>query len=292
MDITTTNCPLCCSNNILKCGTAGAFFKIWRCGECTFTWIDRSDLARPEAAASYQDYAYNRGLRNDFEQMKPLYIKGLQQRISRTLGDRSLKNYAFLDVGCANGEYLWTAKSIGFSRVAGVEIDSSAAKQASVYGEVADDVCKFTPSSFDVVQIKNVLTNIPDFVGFLTSCLKVLKPDGALLIDVLNQDSCTAILRSIWTRDYQERVGGTSKYGYLRPPYVINGFNKASLKELFRRFDLTQTWLGSSYPGNYYLPYSEVTSSVKQALFWGFSMVGKGAYLLTEAKFIHQDQQL
>lgn len=292
MNITTVNCPLCSSNNILKRGTAEAFFNVWHCGECKFTWIDRSDLARPEVAASYHDYDYNRGLKNNFEQMKPLYVKGLQKRISRSLGDRDLKNHAFLDVGCANGEYLWTAKSIGFDRVAGVEIDSSAAKQASVYGEVADDVCKFAPSTFDVVQIKNVLTNIPDFVGFLTSCLKVLKPKGVLLIDVLNQDSCTAMLRSIWTKDYQERVGGTSKYGYLRPPYVINGFNKASLNELFRRFDLIPTWLGSSYPGNCYLPYAEVPISVKKALFGVFSMAGKGAYLLAEAKFICQGQSI
>jgi SAM-dependent methyltransferase len=288
MAITTSNCPLCCSNNIRKLGTAEAIFQIWHCGECTFTWVDRNDLAKPEAAASYEDYGYNQNLRKVFEQMKPLYIKGLQKRIIRTLGDRALQNCAFLDIGCANGEYLWTAKSLGFGVVAGVEIDSVSAKQASSYGEVTDDVGKFPPVSFDVVQLKNVLGNINDFVSLMNSSLKVLKPNGVLLIDVLNQDSGTAMLRSILMRDYQEREGGSSKYGYLRPPYVINGFNKASLKELFRRWDLTPTWLSSAYPiENCYLPYTEDSSFVKKALFTGFSMAGKGAYLLAEAKLMH-----
>ncbi|MBN3960624.1 class I SAM-dependent methyltransferase [Nostoc sp. NMS8] len=275
----TLNCPLCCSNNILQRTTVGTFFKVWRCGECTFTWVDRNDLARPEAAASYDNYGYNRHLRSSFEQMKPLYIKGLQQRISRRLSDRSLQNCAFLDVGCANGEYLWTAKSIGFGRVAGVEIDSSAAKLASVYGEVVDDVEKFAPFTFDVVQIKNVLSNIPDFVGFLSSCLQVLKPDGFLLLDNPNQDSLTALLRNTLARDYQK----TGLYGHLRPPHVINGFNLASIKELYRRLHLTPTYISTSYIGTSVVPYYPPNFTAK-VLGLTTSFFGKGSLLITEGK--------
>lgn len=289
MEIATENCPLCSSTNISKCGTAEGIFKVWQCGECMFNWVDRSDLAKPEAAPSYEDYNHNQNLRNQFEQMKPLYTKGLQQRISRTLGDRSLQDCSFLDVGCANGEYLWTAKSLGFGVVAGVEIDSVSAKQASAYGEVTDDVSKFPPVSFDVVQIKNVLGNIPDFISVMNSSIKVLKPNGVLLIDVLNQDSLIANLRSIVMNDYQERVGGSSKYGYLRPPYVINGFKKASLKRLFKRFNLTPIWMETSYPGSSYLPYYEVSNFVNKAFLAGVSTAGKGPFLLADAKFINHN---
>jgi 2-polyprenyl-3-methyl-5-hydroxy-6-metoxy-1,4-benzoquinol methylase len=278
MMIATTNCLLCSSNNIQKCTTVGAFFQVWRCGECTFTWVDRNDLAKPEATADYQEYDYNQNMRNSFEPMKPLYVKGLQQRIYRTLGDRALKNCAFLDVGCANGEYLWTAKSMGFGTVAGVEIDDSAAKLASVYGEVTDDVGKFSPSTFDVVHIKNVLSNIPNFVDFLTSCLKVLKPDGFLLLDVLNQDSLTALLRNNLARDYQK----TGRYGPLRPPYVINGFNQASIKELYRRLGLTPTGISTSYMGTHLVPYAP--NLLVQILGFTGSLFGKGSMLITEAK--------
>lgn len=278
MLVATANCPLCKSNNILERAKIGAAFKVWRCRECTLVWVDRSDLARPEAAPSYQDYDYNQGLRNAFEQMKPLYVKGLQDRIARTLGDRSLQNCSFLDVGCANGEYLWTAKSIGFGTVAGIEIDASAAKKASVYGEVADDVSKFAPSSFEVVQIKNVLSNIPDFVDFLSSCLKVLKPDGFLLLDVLNQDSLTALLRNNLARDYHK----TGRYGPLRPPYVINGFNQASIKELYRRCSLTPTWISTSYMGTSLVPYAP--NFTVKVLGLAGSLLGKGSMLIAEAK--------
>ncbi|MEG4106146.1 hypothetical protein [Microcoleus sp. S13_C5] len=48
MAIATTNFTLCKYNNIRERGQFGAFFKVWRCRECTFTWVDRRDLARPE----------------------------------------------------------------------------------------------------------------------------------------------------------------------------------------------------------------------------------------------------
>jgi SAM-dependent methyltransferase len=210
--------------------------------------------------------------------MKLLYLKGFKQRIFRTLGNRSLKDCSFLDIGCANGEYLWTAKSIGFGVVAGVEIDSSAANRASIYGEVKGDVSKFPKSSFDVVQIKNVLSNIPDFISFMNSSLRVLKPDGVLLLDVLNQDSFTLLLRQLLMRNYES----TTRYGYLRPPYVINAFNKASLIELLRRLDLTPTWISTSYAGSPLLPYYYY--SVPNTLGLVGSVVGKGSFVVAEAK--------
>lgn len=274
----TTNCILCHSSNIQQCQTIKAFFRIWCCQKCTFTWVDRTDLDRPDATPSYDNYEYNYNLKNNFNNMKLLYIKGLQQRIARTLGDRSLQNCSFLDIGCANGEYLWAAKAIGFGKVAGVEIDSTAVQQAKVYGEVTDNVCKFPESSFDVVQIKNVLGNITDFVTFMNCCLKVLKPGGFLLLDVLNQDSLTALLRNNLLRRYQ-KIG---RYGHLRPPYVVNGFNQASLKELYSRLGLNITWCATSYVGNPLVPYAP-NFALKLMGLTG-ALVGKGTMLLTEAK--------
>lgn len=276
----TESCLVCSSNSIQHYKTVGAFFRIWRCGQCTFTWVDRSDLDRPDAVASYEDYYHNQWIRENFESTKPFYLKGFKQRIARTLGHRSLQDCSFLDVGCANGEYLWTAKSIGFGVVAGVEIDSTAAKRASTYGEVKDNACKFSESSFDVVQIKNILGNIPDFVPFMAACLKVVKPNGFLLVDVLNQNSLTTQLRNILIRDYQ------SRYGYIRPPYVVNGFNKASLMELYNRLGLTPTWVSTSYVGSSLVPYDSCTFRGR-LIGMTCSLVGKAMYLLTEAKPIH-----
>jgi transposase-like protein len=134
MVVATTNCPLCKSNNIRERAKVGAFFKVWRCRECTFAWVDRSDLARPEAAPSYQD------------------------------------------------------------------------------------------------------------------------------------------------RDYQK----TGRYGPLRPPYVINGFNQVSIKELYRRFGLTPTWISTSYMGTSVVPYAP--NFTVKVLGLAGSLFGKGSMLIAEAK--------
>jgi len=276
----TESCILCKSNNILKCAEVGDCFKVWRCQECTLTWIDRSDLARPESTPVYQDYNYNQNLRNTFEQMKPLYLKGFRERVERTVSTKSWKNCAFLDVGCANREYLWTAKEMGFGKVTGVEIDGNAAKEASVYGEVVDNVSKLPPSSFDIVQIKNVLSNIPDFVNFLSSCLKVLKPDGFLFMDLLNQDSLSALLRNNLAKEYKK----TGRYGQLRPPYVINGFNLASLNKLYSLCGLTIVSFRTTYMGTPLLPYAP--NLTVKLLGVTSLLLGKGTMLITEAKLI------
>jgi 2-polyprenyl-3-methyl-5-hydroxy-6-metoxy-1,4-benzoquinol methylase len=272
------SCILCNSDRIQKTAVIGKDFTVWKCQECSFLWVDRQDLDKPEAFPSYESYQYNHNIRNHFEQMKNLYIEGFQKRIRRTLGNQSLENRSFLDVGCANGEYLWTARNIGFGQVSGVEIDPEAAMFAKAHGEVSDDIRKLSLQSYDVVQVKNVISNITDFSSFLTLCISVLKPDGFLLLDVLNQDSLTAILRNTLIRDYSR----TGRYGPLRPPYVINGFNQSSLQELFRRFGLEPTWLGTSYMGNALVPYAP--SHIAKTLGSIGSLVGRGSMLISESK--------
>jgi SAM-dependent methyltransferase len=275
---TTTSCPLCASNEIKNQVIVGNNFKVWNCGGCRFTWVDRDDLSRPEAAPSYDSYDYSKGLRRAFEQMQTLYLKGFEQRLKRTLGPRSLKNSAFLDVGCANGEYLWTCKSLGFGLVSGVEIDSEAARHASRYGEVADDVSKLSHSTYDIIQIKNVLSNIPDFLGFLNTYRSLLKPNGFLFIDVLNQYSLTAVLRNTLIKQSEK----TCRYGPLRPPYVVNGFSKSALKTLLLTQGYSLTHLSSSYMGSPQVPYAP--NRIAGLLGLVGSWMGRGSMLIAEAK--------
>jgi SAM-dependent methyltransferase len=210
--------------------------------------------------------------------MKPLYLKGLRQRISRTLGNRPLKHCSFLDVGCANGEYMWAAGVMGFGVVTGVEIDREARQRALRYGEVFDDIRKLKKASYDLIQIKNVLSNVPDFIAFMETCITVMKAQGVILLDVLNQDSLTAFLRNTMIRNYQK----TGRFGPLRPAYVINGFNKKSLLLFYQHLGLTATWLKTSYMGSPLVPYAP--SVVAKSLGVIGSVFGKGSMLVSEAR--------
>ncbi len=170
--------------------------------------MDRQDIAENEQP-SYENYGYNQSLMTHFDKMKPLYVKGFRRRLARTLGTAQLEERSFLDVGCANGEYLWVARHLGFGRVDGVEIDTAARTRAAAYGTVVDNVEKQT-ELYDVIQIKNVIANIPDFITFVRGYLNHLKPEGWLFLDVLNQDGLTSRLRIL------SKAQG--RYGSLRPP--------------------------------------------------------------------------
>jgi 2-polyprenyl-3-methyl-5-hydroxy-6-metoxy-1,4-benzoquinol methylase len=280
-------CILCGSAQATLTTTVKAqLYKVWHCSSCDFTWVDRNDLKKPEAYPNYEDYSYNSSLRQSFERMKPLYVKGFSQRLDQTITrNRPLQELSFLDVGCASGEYLWTAREVGFGSVSGVEIDPIAAKIASEHGEVFTSAEQLTRNSYDVIQIKNVLSNIPDFLDFFESYLSLLKKDGVLLLDLLNQNSLTSVLRNTFVRQYD--VSG--RYGPLRPPYVINGFSKKSVEVLLKRYDMYPISLKTSYLGSTSVPYFS-TSSPKGliAKFLGASgsLIGCGSMLVSEAKFL------
>ncbi len=100
-----------------------------------------------------------------------------------------------LDAGCASGHFLREARQVGWS-VAGVEPSETLfARAHETLGEGAELYCStlelasFAPASFDAVTLWDVLEHVPEPVGFMTLCGKLLKPGGKLLVNVPDLDS-------------------------------------------------------------------------------------------------------
>jgi SAM-dependent methyltransferase len=231
-------CPLCGTST----GRATRHDGIYACRRHgRFEWFDRERLAGFDGSRIYDAYPYNLSVERDFARMRPLYLKGLRRRVLRYADSPS--GLGFLDVGCANGEYLDCARELGMTPVAGVEIDAAAARKAGRFGAVAARV-EDVPGSFDVVQCKNVLSNIAEFRSFLGAMLRALKPGGILFLDVLNEFGLTA-----WAKKAAGRPG------ILRPPFVINGFSKKALRELVKAHGARVQRLETTYVGTIFLPY-------------------------------------
>lgn len=274
----TAVCEVCCAaGSPLKTRGLGGLHA-WHCSICGFVWIDRADLAASAMPPCYQGYPYNQVLQKQFDRMKPRYVTGLLLRVGQAFGERSLRDCAFLDVGCANGEYIWAAREIGFGGVAGVEIDTAAADRARAFGQVWGDISHAPASAFDVVQIKNVLTNIPDPGSFLALCLRALKPGGVLWLDVLNWAGLTCLLRRVASR-IQERPG---RAGVLRPPYVISAFGGRTLRRLLERSGLRIEKIRTTYLGHNQLPYAPL-SGAGYVGFVGW-LIGRGAVLVSDSR--------
>lgn len=255
-------CPLCG----ISAGRATRYDGIYACRRHgRFEWFDRERLAGFDGNRLYDAYPYNLSVERDFAKMRPQYLEGLRRRILRYVSSPS--GLGFLDIGCANGEYLDCALELGMAPVVGVEVDAEAARKARRFGPVAarlEDV----PGSFNVIQCKNVLSNIDPLHPFMEAMLRALKPGGVLFLDVLNQFGLTA-----WVR----KAAGP---GILRPPFVINGFSKKALQALVKAHGARVRRLETTYVGTVFLPYRRSVSLTIRGLL--ATALGAGTMILMD----------
>lgn len=107
-----------------------------------------------------------------------------------------------LDVGCGNGRYLATMRSLGWN-VQGVEFSEDGVKVCRsadllvhhgdlLSAELAEDY-------FDVITVRHVIEHIPESISFITELARILKPGGKLIIETPNSDSIgRAIFGAKW----------------------------------------------------------------------------------------------
>ena len=98
-----------------------------------------------------------------------------------------------LDYGCGNGSFLGQMKNLGWDAT-GFELDQQAAKVASesfgvkVYSGKLSEIAN-AEEPFDVITLGHVIEHLPDPIGTLKECSRLLKPGGRLVIVTPNFDS-------------------------------------------------------------------------------------------------------
>lgn len=103
---------------------------------------------------------------------------------------RNEKPGRLLEIGCGDGERLKLMKSLGWEAI-GVEVDPVACSVAErnsgckVFSEELRQVA-FKDNSFDALILCHVIEHVPDPVGLLSECLRILKPDGMLVFTTPN----------------------------------------------------------------------------------------------------------
>jgi 2-polyprenyl-3-methyl-5-hydroxy-6-metoxy-1,4-benzoquinol methylase len=98
-----------------------------------------------------------------------------------------------LDVGCGDGRFLHAMALRGW-QTDGVEVDGQAVAHAEkkyglkvVRGQLAE--AGFPADKFDAITLRHVIEHVPDPVGLLAECRRVLKPGGRLVLATPNLDS-------------------------------------------------------------------------------------------------------
>jgi 2-polyprenyl-3-methyl-5-hydroxy-6-metoxy-1,4-benzoquinol methylase len=143
---------------------------------------------------------------------RKLALRDHIQFIMRATGDRSAVE--LLDVGCGSGTLLGLLKSRGI-RPTGVDFSWEAAQVAEkengvrvVVGSLAE--AGFPNESFDIVTLFHVMEHVTNPRGVLAEVSRILKPDGAVILQVPNIDS------------WQFKAFGAKWYGLDIPRHVID----------------------------------------------------------------------
>jgi 2-polyprenyl-3-methyl-5-hydroxy-6-metoxy-1,4-benzoquinol methylase len=104
----------------------------------------------------------------------------------KTLLNFRLPHAKILELGCSHAGFLALAKMAGFN-VSGVELSPWIVDYAKSTFNVPIftgpiESLEILPQSYDVIALFDVLEHLPDPLTTITACLKLLKPDGLLLI--------------------------------------------------------------------------------------------------------------
>jgi len=104
-----------------------------------------------------------------------------------------------LEIGCGNGFFLEEALFRGYSPVQGIETSRIAVERATP--AVRDKIlCAamepglFSPESFEIICLFQVIDHLPEPGAVLAECHKLLRPGGLILIISHNVDSLSAKL--------------------------------------------------------------------------------------------------
>jgi 2-polyprenyl-3-methyl-5-hydroxy-6-metoxy-1,4-benzoquinol methylase len=137
---------------------------------------------------------------------------------------RNRQGLDLLDVGCGSGTLLGLLKNRGF-RPLGVDFSQEAAQVAETENGVrvlvgSLEQAAFPDGSFDVVTLFHVMEHVTNPRRVLAEVGRILRSDGALILQVPNIDS------------WQFRAFGARWYGLDIPRHVIDYSKKAMLKLL------------------------------------------------------------
>ena len=139
-------------------------------------------------------------------------------------------NGRLLDVGCGSGGWLVDMKNLGW-KVEGVDFDPKAVEAAGAMGikitigNVEDQ--GYPAASFDAITLSHVIEHVPDPIGTILECARLLKPGGRLILYTPNASSwCHYYFKGDWRG--------------LEPPRHLHIFSFTSMRKLFDRAEFEQ----------------------------------------------------
>jgi SAM-dependent methyltransferase len=167
--------------------------------------------------------------------------------ITRTILEWVGRGRRVLDLGCHEGDVAALIRAAG-NELTGVDLPDIARKAREKHGLDAighdlNDPFPFPDGAFDVVVAASVLDDIPDDLGFLKECRRVLAPGGSLVVVVPNEVSLfrrVQFLLGRSSRDFAAETGYHTLHCYtlsgIRTLVEHSGFRVEEHRKCPKRF--------------------------------------------------------
>ncbi len=196
------SCPVCGKNEfrnklVVEDRTVShESFAVVECAACGFQFTNPRPGAEGigryyESAAYVSHNSAAAGLLNQVYRLARVFTMRGKMRLLNKFAPR---RGHLLDYGCGTGHFLAAAQRAGWA-VAGVEPNPTARADASrrIGQPVGEgNLATFEPGSFDAITLWHVLEHVHALNETLAQLVRLLRPDGVLLIAVPNADSLDA----------------------------------------------------------------------------------------------------
>lgn len=213
----------------------GVECEVWRCGRCGLIFPNPMPVP---AGGLEQHYAVppDEYFQRHEQSAKDEYALLLMSQ----LRDLKIGPGRLLDVGAGRGEVLRAARLDGWDAL-GIETSPTFAARAAAYSgaEIIQqplEECGFADSSFDAVVLGAVLEHLYNPDEVVREVARILRPGGAMFVDVPNEGGLFFILGNLYQRArLRDWVVNTAP---TFPPYHVFGFTPKSLRALLSKHGL------------------------------------------------------
>jgi len=249
------DCPICEEKPTQKLGRRGGTAhreglgvetEIWRCQGCGL--IFPNPMPFPVGGLGRH---YNEPPEEYFQNHEPERKDSAGSALLRRAEELTMGKGRLLDVGSGRGEFLRE----GWEPI-GIEPSEAFARHAEEYSsavvrrEPIED-CNFEDEAFDVVILSAVLEHLYQPNDTMREIARVLRPGGALFVDVPNEEGLYFRVGNLYQRlrrrDWVVNIAPTFS------PFHLFGFGPRSLRKLLNKHNLRPTdW--SVYPGESMVP--------------------------------------
>jgi SAM-dependent methyltransferase len=197
-----------------RLGYQGVPFRILECSECG---LARTDPMPDVHLYETEEYQTSGSFKGDLDDLWSVSIAGFIAKHTRP--------GRVLNIGAHTGNLHPPLEKLGYS-VLGIDIDDAAVRAAAEAGRNVRLVdlfdASFADDEFDVVTMIHTLEHLANPDRVVAECARILKPGGALFINVPN--------RGGWL----PRIMKTSWIGWV-PPHHVWQFTPKTLEALVHR---------------------------------------------------------